>query len=352
MVKVNDKALRLIGITLIVLIAVYSNKLYTQPLSWELFLRLLLTIGSLVLTWEGNRWIILRFRDTFTGKQGWLKRIAFVVVTGLVYTWLVMIATALGRYVLLYGADTAWHEISSGNLIRNYFPNKLYLSVLYFALFFGIYEALYYYARLKKTEAENKQLEKERLWAQLENLKQQVNPHFLFNTLNSLSELVTEDPQDAEHFLNELSKVYRYLLDNNKHELVTLQTELKFIQSYCQLLKLRFGKGFEVALPAGESFEEYLIPPLTLQLLVENAVKHNTTAKDKPLRVEIFFGEDKRLIVKNNIQRKKTRPLSHKIGLNNISARYQLLERGEVVVQETDHYFVVSLPLISVSPAH
>ena len=251
----------------------------------------------------------------------------------------------------MYGVATTREEISSGRLFVSFFGNTVSKSFLLFTLFFGIYEALYYYTRLKQTEAEKKQLEKERLWSQLEKLNQQVNPHFLFNTLNSLSSLITEDPQEAEKFLDEMSNVYRYLLDNNRHELVTLQVELKFIQSFYQLLKLRYSKGIELTWPATTNYNEYQLPPLTLQLLVENAVKHNTTSKDKPLQIEILITDNARLIVKNNLQKKTTKPLSHKIGLSNIAARYQLMEQGEIIAKEENGCFIVSLPLIAPSKA-
>ena len=349
MVKVKDKWFRLIGITLNFLIAVYSNKYYASPLSWTILQRVLLTLVSIVLTWEGNRWLILHFRERFSGNYAMIKRILFVFIAGILFTWLVLACTAIGRYLILYGAATTREEIVNGRLFVNVFSNAAFKSILLFSLFFGIYEALYYYTRLKQTEAEKKQLEKEKLWSQLENLNQQVNPHFLFNTLNSLSSLVTEDPAEAEKFLNEMSKVYRYLLDNNKHELVTLQTELKFIRSFYELLQLRYGKGIELSWPVSTAYDNYLVPPLTLQLLVENAVKHNTTSKESPLKIEILT-ENTRLVVKNNLQKKTTKPLSHKIGLNNIAARYQLMAQEDIIVKEADSCFIVSLPLIAPSP--
>jgi sensor histidine kinase YesM len=347
MVKVKDKWLRLIAITVISLIAIYSNKLYQQPFSWPLLQRILLIIVSITLTWQGNRWIILHFRKKLSGSQELIKRIAFTFLTGILFTWLILVCTTVARYVILYGAATAWEEVSNGQVFINLFTNAASKSLLVFTLFFGIYEALYYHARLNQSEEEKKQLEKEKLWSQLEKLNQEVNPHFLFNTLNSLSSLITEDPQEAEKFLNEMSKVYRYLLDNNKHELVTLETELKFIRSFYQLLKLRYGKGIELAWPATTVYNDYLLPPLTLQLLVENAVKHNTTSKENPLQIEILVTDNAQLTVKNTLQKRATRPLSHKIGLSNIAAKYQIMQQGEIIVKETEGSFMVSVPLIA-----
>ena len=262
------------------------------------------------------------------------------------YTWLILICTAFERYIFLYGSATAWAEIKSGGLFLNVVNNSLSKSFLQFSLLYVVYEMYYYHKRLQQTEEQNRQLEKEKLWSQLEKLNQQVNPHFLFNTLNSLSSLITEDPAEADRYLNEMSKVYRYLLDNNKHELVTLQTELKFIHSFYLLLKLRYNKGIEMTLPGNAPFDDYLLPPLTLQLLVENAVKHNITSKDQPLQIDIEVADEGRLIVKNNLQRKKEKPVSHKIGLSNISDKYRLMQQEEVIVKEERGYFLVSIPLI------
>jgi len=336
MVKVKDKWLRLIGISFIWLVAVYSNKLYLQPLSWQLVGQALLTLVSIALTWQGNRYIILHFRDKFSAPNALIKRIAFVFITGMLFTWFILVCTG-------YVSTTFFTHIRNSQLFRPLFSFPLFLQ---FALFFGIYEALYYNAQLKHSEEEKKQLEKEKLWAQLATLNQQVPPHFLFNTLNSLSSLITEDPAEADRFLNEMSKVYRYLLDNNKHELVTVQTEIKFIHSFFQLLRLRYNKGIELHCEIPAKYEDYQLPPLTLQLLVENAVKHNTTSKDRPLRIEITVTDSERLVVKNNLQRKKDKPLSHKIGLNNIAVKYQLMQQDAVIVKEENGFFIVSLPLI------
>ena len=143
-----------------------------------------------------------------------------------------------------------------------------------------------------------------------------------------------------------MTKVYRYLLDNNKNELVTLQTEIKFIHSFYQLLKLRYDKGVELTCQVQPEFDNYLLPPLTLQLLLENAVKHNITSKNQPLHIIIMTTENRRLVIKNNLQRKKDKPVSHRIGLENIALKYQLLQQEEIIVKEEEGYFIVSIPLI------
>lgn len=349
MVKVKDKWFRIIAIVSISLVAVYSNKLYEQPFNLARLSRLLLILVSITLAWEGNRFIILHFRESFREPYKIVKRIAFVFITGMLFTSLLLLCTTFTGYIIEYGSNTAVEQIGNGALFRSFFNNSLSKTILLFTMFFGIYEALYYYNSLNKSEEDKKRLEKEKLWSQLENLNQQVNPHFLFNTLNSLSSLITEDPAEADRYLNEMTKVYRYLLENNKHELVTLQTEIKFIHSFYQLLKLRFSKGVELVIQISPHYEDYLLPPLTLQLLVENAVKHNITSKHQPLKIEILTTDNRILIVKNNLQKKKEKPVSTKIGLNNIAVKYRLMEQEDIATKEEDGFFIVSLPLISPS---
>ena len=193
-------------------------------------------------------------------------------------------------------------------------------------------------------EAEN--LKKENLQSQLEGLKGQVNPHFLFNSLNSLSSLINEDPAQAEKFLDEMSKVYRYLLRSNEDGLTTLESEMMFIQSYFHMLKTRYGEALEMESQIDEHYLNYQLPPLTLQMLVENAVKHNIIMKDSPLKILIMTTNSSKLIVSNNLQRKDKQVLSNKIGLANIVKKYRLMKKEEINVRDDGKEFAVVIPLI------
>jgi sensor histidine kinase YesM len=213
-------------------------------------------------------------------------------------------------------------------------------------LFLAFNEGIYTFGKWKENIREAEQLKKANLQTQFESLKNQVNPHFLFNSINTLSSLIHEDKERAVQFIDEMSNVYRYLLRNNEEELVSLSTELKFIHSYFHLLKTRYGNGIEMKLNIDEKTQNYLLPPLTLQLLVENAVKHNNVLKEKPLVIEICTPEAGRLIVKNNLQKKTITVDSSKIGLNNIKEKFRLLEQPDVVVKETAAEFIVVVPLL------
>jgi LytS/YehU family sensor histidine kinase len=210
----------------------------------------------------------------------------------------------------------------------------------------AIYEGKYLYKQWWATYYEAEQLKKENLQSQLDSLKSQINPHFLFNSLSTLSSLVSEDPKRAERFIEELSSVYRYLLHTNESSLTTLENELHFIEAYIHLLQTRFGKGIDVQIDVDEAYYSFQLPPLTLQLLVENAVKHNALTASKPLLIRIFTDEVNNLYVLNTLRKKSNVVPSSRTGLRNIARKYQLLKQPEILVKQTDDCFQVSIPLI------
>ncbi|GAB4041506.1 sensor histidine kinase [Spirosoma gilvum] len=211
----------------------------------------------------------------------------------------------------------------------------------------SIDESTYSLKKWRENTFEKEQLKKINIQSQLESLKSQVNPHFLFNSLNTLSSLIDDDPEKAEEFVDEMANVYRYLLQTNAGLLTTLQTELSFIQSYFHLLKTRYGAGIHLSIDVAPQYTNFLLPPLTLQMLVENAVKHNVILASKPLSIDIKTTDDGQLLVVNNLQRKTGRVLSNQVGLSNITTKYQLLTHTSPVVSDDDHYFMVRLPLLS-----
>lgn len=198
----------------------------------------------------------------------------------------------------------------------------------------------------KNLEYDNQALIQENLQTKYSSLKTQVNPHFLFNSLNSLSALITSNPERAEIFLEEMSTVYRYLLRSNEQELITLEEEISFIKSYAHLLKNRFDNGFQIQFRIEDLYLHYKLPPLTLQLLLENAVKHNTLSEAEPLLVVFETTNDGILIVRNNLQKKNNQLFSNKIGLKNIVTKYELLKERPVRYEETTTEFIVYVPLI------
>jgi sensor histidine kinase YesM len=189
-------------------------------------------------------------------------------------------------------------------------------------------------------------LEKESIQSQFEMLKQQVNPHFLFNSLNVLISLIKIDQDLAEKFTEQLSKVYRYVLENKEKEMVSLQTELNFLDAYMFLLNIRFKDKLEFNINISIDKYEKLILPLALQLLIENSIKHNVFSKKSPLKIDIFSDENDFLNVINNLQIRETNFASTGIGLKNIINRYKLITLKEPVFEKTENQFIAKIPLL------
>lgn len=222
----------------------------------------------------------------------------------------------------------------------------LYVGVALTLVATSMWEADYLMKQWKGSLTEKETMEQLTIQQEFEQLKSQVNPHFLFNCFNTLSSLITENRKQAEAFLNELSKVYRYLLRNNEDGLTTLQTEIKFIESYYTLLKTRHGEAVQINIETDRKYDRYLLPSLSLQLLVENAVKHNVLSKGHPLIIDIFTTTGNKLVISNNLQLRSIKAPSNKIGLVNIRQKYQLLNHSGFQVLQDNKNFSVVLPLI------
>lgn len=196
-----------------------------------------------------------------------------------------------------------------------------------------------------KAIEKNEELKRENLLAKYVALKNQVNPHFLFNSLNTLTGLVEQKPELATDFIKKLSDIYRYVLDQNDKELVSIHDEMKFVDDYVFLSKMRLGQGlvFQSRIPADHTFQ---VVPLGVQMLVENAIKHNIAADDMPLTIELKV-ENGFVMVQNNLQTKKTIPSGKvPIGLENLKRRYAYLSEKLVGVIETEDMFIVKLPIV------
>ena len=213
----------------------------------------------------------------------------------------------------------------------------------------SVYESIYFYAQLRQVIMEKEQAIQAQIRSQLQGLRAQVNPHFLFNSLNTLTGIVEEDQDLAVRFLNKMSKVYRYVLEFREEDLIPLREELEFIRSYVFLQQERFRGKLFVELDVPERFYEFYIVPLSMQILFENAIKHNTISNNRPLRIGVRVADGK-LEVRNNLQRKKQVMNSTRVGLNNIRQRYRLLTAVEVEVIETDEAFIVRVPLVEQRP--
>lgn len=212
-----------------------------------------------------------------------------------------------------------------------------------------IHEGVYAFELWQQKLLETEKLRKANLQTQFESLKQQINPHFLFNCLNSLSSLIEEDPDLATQFIDEMSNVYRYLLRSNESELTTLDSELKFAGSYFHLLSTRYGSNLRLEEDIDPTYRSHMLPPLTLQLLMENVVKHNVIMPQQPLYIRLMTTPEGRLVVSNNLQKRTVTVPSSRIGLANIATKYDLLGQGEISIEENRQSFSVSLPLLALA---
>jgi hypothetical protein len=245
----------------------------------------------------------------------------------------------------LYFYSKGWFFPEPAPPVHTFIWNNLFNSLLAVWPFIASYEMFFVNREIRRIENEKEVLVQANLQRRFDSLQEQVNPHFLFNNLNSLSTLVTRDPDKANEFVEQMSQVYRYLLRNNEEVLSPLHEELKFIESYINLLKTRFGDGFQPALEIDAHVQDYAIPSMTLQLLVENAVKHNIMSPESPLQLRLYT-RDQSLVVTNNLQPKPKPMDSNGVGLANIVAKYQLLNQPAVEITKTNTAFTVILPLI------
>lgn len=235
----------------------------------------------------------------------------------------------------------SWQEFIGSEKMAFYFSAILITLVI--SLFF---HAVYYYKELQKSRLKEQKVIAGTASAQFESLKNQIDPHFLFNSLNVLTSLIEENPDSAQRFTVSLSKIYRYVLEQKDKELVTVEEELKFAKTYMNLLKMRFENSIEFILPTDYDNPDAKVVPLSLQLLLENTIKHNTVSEQKPLNI-IITVEGNVLVVKNNLQKKEVLQTRKGVGLQNIVNRYAILTNRKVLVDESEDYFAVKIPILT-----
>jgi hypothetical protein len=301
---------------------------------WEVYF---IALAEAVVVWEANRLVLLYFHNRYPALNQTPKRLIGILIGCLLVTFIVRYLT-----IWFYDKTLFWGYVFPA---EGYWYNIL-IALLYVPVVGGVYEGIYFFQQWKQTFAEKEALKIESLQTQLNSLKAQINPHFLFNNLGSLASLIMEDQKQAVTFVNELSSVYRYVLQANEKHLTSLESELKFIDHYFHLLKTRFSEGIELDCQIEPQHLDFLLPPLTLQLLIENAIKHNAILPESPLVIRVYSDEANNLIIVNNLQKKTSSITSNKLGLQNIMTKYRLLGQKEILIKQTDTVFQVILPLI------
>jgi hypothetical protein len=334
-----DMRIRIAGPVLLLLIGVmfFRLKLYLDLSGIKLFSQLTIALTAGFIGWELTRAAALLIQKKLRGTQRMRQRLFWLIIALIVLSHF---GYALRYIVHIIIDQEQWRWPS----LLNY-SDVTGVVMFYTTVILSIYEGGYFWQQWKQAIAEKERLIQSHWQAKYDLLKSQINPHFLFNSLNSLSSLITENPQQAEKFADEMSNVYRYLLRNNDADLVTLAAELKFIRSYGNLLTTRYGPGFKLDVDIKDPGDDWLLPSLTLQLLVENAVKHNIVLKKQPLEVTINMEGD-RLWVINNVQKKNIIVPSNGVGLANIDNRFRLLHQRGITIEKTPETFKVIVPLI------
>ncbi len=335
----NDGVLMITGIPLMAFIIpiVFFNCRFNRPpyLTLDKYFATLLITSIL---WIGNRYIMIYSRKKFPLFDDVRKRIFYQSVWMLLFT--VSSNMILGQVFEKTFMDETLNFTVADKLIHS---NSA--AVFCTIMIIAVYESIFFNHQLRHSIEEAENLKRESLSAQLNALRTQVNPHFLFNNLNTLSSLIPENPAHAVNFVQQLSKVYRHILEVKEEKSILLSKEMEVLEAYYFLLQTRFGNNIEVKIDIPCEKLDKKIVPLSLQILMENAIKHNIVSASRPLKINIFT-ENGSLVMDNNLQMKHQVSESTGIGLDNIRNRYKLLSEKEVKVTETGSNFTVSIPLI------
>lgn len=316
---------------------VFFGVRFTRPPYFTLPLILNTLIISAII-WIGNRVIMIWSRNRYPMMEQMKKRLLIQSLLMLIYT---LIAGVGVGYLLEKYNQVYYTGMSKTDLLIASINSSLFTTIAITA----IYEVIYFSDQLRDSLTKSELLKREGLRAELNALKTQVNPHFLFNNLNTLCAIIPEDSEKAVQFVEQLSKVYRYILEVRDEKSISLAEELKILNAYAFLLSTRFGKSFQLTVDMPDNSGDTHVIPFCLQLLVENALKHNIASQQQPLHITVTT-DGNQLIIQNNLQKKQQVEHSTGIGLSNIKNRYRLLTDRQVTVSETPQYFTVVLPLI------
>lgn len=337
---INDIGIRavmipLFGIAIPLITRMIPHHLLTN---WQVKFSYLYTIFIAFVVYEGTRFLHFTLRTYFDWLNKPVKKIIALIITIPFYCVPVSMLLLVGWYHLFMQGKVDWPVV------------KLTAIIILVAVFFlvNLYETVFLVRDVANDKVKKEQLERARAEAELEALKNQIDPHFIFNSLNTLSHLIEDKPLKAKLFNDNLADVYRYILQNKARELVLLREEISFLKNYYLLLQIRFENAVQLKIDIDEALTgQYLVLPISLQLLLENAIKHNEFAETDPLLVEIEL-QNERLIIHNKVKKKTLRKPSSKIGLQNLQERYKLTTGKEVIIKEEENDFTVYLPVLKI----
>ena len=305
----------------------------------ELLIKFLITQLYTVTLYMANAFLIRYFMERYKGEffkfVNLLKEISGSILVSLIC--LFFLSAFVEIYVNNHSIDEFWAQQS----FEYYFFSTV-ISIVITLIFYSFY----YYKHRQDTKVKEQKIIAGTASAKFDALKNQLDPHFLFNSLNVLTSLIEENPTAATKFTTSLSKVYRYVLEQKNKELVTVEEELEFAQLYMTLIKMRFEDSIVFSIPTAISNPEAKVVPLSLQLLLENAVKHNQVTPTKKLYITIYE-ENGNLVIKNNVQPKQVVKASTGVGLRNIRQRYYLLTNRPVTIHQDEKEFSISIPMLT-----
>lgn len=339
----NKLRSRLIILLLSIVSALFRySALPEAPFQWHFFTFWVFLI-LLLLVWEIFRLIDQQLNKHYPYRRGIAKRISLQIS-------LSVLCMAVLRNIWILALEDNVPELIPHELVVIFYARPFryimfLLDTLIAITVCGNFIAMHFFTEWKKSLIRIERIEKERALVQFDNLKNQLNPHFLFNSLSSLNSLIFENQQLASDFLQQLSKVYRYVLQYKDGELVKLETEIQFIRHYTKLLQTRFSKYLNFSISLSEEALERKIVPVTLQVLIENAIKHNIISEQKPLSIHIY-DEGEYLVVKNSLQIKNIVESSNKVGLQNMKNLYAFLSNTPFQINREQQFFTVKVPLL------
>jgi len=338
----STKNIWLIPMWILILIAIgnilslflFRGEEYTWKMFFYIAANSVLVGGSFMIGFA----VLINILDRkFPWLQNPLKRLIIQFITTIAISMIIIVIT-----IVLTGLFMK-QQLTSGFFMEN---GIFMMKVAFTFIFLGslISNAIMFFKNWKEAAVQQEKLKREQLALQYETLKSQVNPHFLFNNLNTLTSLINSNPDKAIDFVKKLSEVYRYVLDQQDSELVTLDTELQFVESYIYLQKIRFGTNLDVQINIDD--KNFKVIPLSIQMLVENAIKHNEISDLHPLNIRIFTDENQYLTIENKLQ-KKNGSEGNGTGIDNIKNRYQFFTNKELVLAISKEYFKVRIPLLN-----
>lgn len=348
MIRFYKELPKAVGISLIIFLALLfiqyliDGKIEANGIPLQLFTIMLYGISLFF----ANGFVFGVFDKIYSENRFTPQRLIFGGIASLMVTVLVIFLLRIVEDVLIEG------ETINQFLKEEKAANYIVSVVITIIVTLGLY-AFHFYKAFQEHKLKEQKIIAGTASAKFESLKNQIDPHFLFNSLNVLSSLIEENPEMAQKFTTSLSKVYRYVLEQKDKELVSVEEEINFAKTYMNLLKMRFENSITFELPSIDQVnlltvneDENKVVPLSLQLLLENCIKHNVVSEQKPLHIKIYINNNQ-LIVENNFQKKETLSERKGVGIANIVNRYAILTKRNVMIEENEKHFKVFLPILT-----